>query len=215
MLNNISISESIAGSFTIQKITRNNYYHQNTYILIDNKNSKQIIIDPGDNAEEIEEILIKNKYKLSAILFTHGHFDHVGASNYLSEKFNVDCYVHAADLRLVKKAPNYALLFENKNIKSPIKLKPFTGDFNEIPLEIIHTPGHTEGSCCFLLENIVFTGDTLLLNESGRTDLPGGSEEKLKNSLSILFALCNNDTLIYPGHGEIFKFTELKPDLNK
>lgn len=215
MLNKTSFSETGDGDFIIQKISRNDYYYQNTYIIIDVKSSRQFVIDPGDNGEFIEDIIRNNKVALSAILFTHGHFDHIGASHYLSEKFDVPCYIHENDLRLVKKAPNYALLFEQKVIKAPVRLTSFIAEIEEIPLKILHTPGHTDGSCCFILGNSIFTGDTLLLNEIGRTDLPGGSEEKLKESLSLLSSVSNESTIIFPGHGEIFNFTEIKRIITK
>lgn len=215
MLNKTSFSKSGDGDFIIQKITRNDYYYQNTYIVIDINGSRQFVVDPGDNGEFIEDILRNNKLALSAILFTHGHFDHIGASHYLSEKFGVFCYIHENDLRLVKKAPNYALLFEQKVIKAPAMLKSFKKEIEGIPVKILHTPGHTDGSCCFILGNSIFTGDTLLLNETGRTDLPGGSEEKLKESLSRLLSVSNESTIIYPGHGEIFNFTEIKRIITK
>jgi len=209
MLNTLSVSESTADNFLIQKICRNDYYYQNTYIIIDKSNDNQIIIDPGDNELFIEDTILKNNCRLSALLFTHGHFDHIGASWYLSERFNVPCYVHESDIRLVKQSPNYALLFEKKIIKVPLKIKPLSEYAGNIP-KIIYTPGHTAGSCCFLLEKIIFTGDLLLLNETGRSDLPGGSEKLLKESLSRLFSICNEKTIIYPGHGEIFNYTDLK-----
>ena len=210
MLENITLSETKEGNYTIQRITRNDYYHQNTYIIADIFSKKQIIINPGDNEFFLESVILKNNYPLFAILFTHGHFDHVGGAKYLSEKFDVQCYVHESDMKLVRQAPNYALLFEKKKISSPLKLISLSYFSESFFANNPYPRVNIAGSCCFLLDNIIFTGDTLLFNETGRTDLPGGPEEKLKESLSLIYSICNESTIFYPGHGGIFKFTDIK-----
>ncbi len=193
----------------IQQISRASYYDQNTFIVQDIKRNIQVIIDPGDVNSQTESLMVDNKRPVDAILLTHGHFDHLGAAGYLSNKFKADCFVHHDDKKLVKQSPNYALMFEKKHIHVPKRLT-FLSDYNNDAVEIIHTPGHTNGSCCFKFANNLFTGDTLLFEQYGRTDLPGGNKEKLKKSIKIIRQICHAETLIFPGHGKSFKYKEIK-----
>jgi len=166
----------------------------NCYILISEEEA--IVIDP---AFEIEKIIkeLKEK-KLKYIVLTHYHFDHTLGAEKLKEK---------------TQAKILAGKGEEKFIKFPVDLLLKDGDeikFGKDSLKVVLTPGHTKGSICLLGKDVIFTGDTLFENGVGRTDLPGGSEKDLKNSLFKIFQLMKEGMIVYPGHGPDFKFSTLK-----
>lgn len=153
------------------------------------------VIDPGDEADRmLEKCKDKN---LSLILLTHGHYDHVGAVKALKEAHpNAMVYIHQGDAQgagsqlcpLAGEVENLQYLDDGQEI-------PF-GDTN---IKVIATPGHSEGSVCFLLADHLFTGDTLFAGSMGRVDLPGGNYQTIMKSLKKLSSL--PDSLhVHPGH---------------
>lgn len=197
---------SLVHKFTVGK------WKENCYILCFGKQG--IIIDPGDEANAISEFITKNFIKPVAIINTHAHYDHVGAVSELKDIFNIPFYLHSKDKRLLNHASMYrAFVGENVKFKVP-EIDYFLEEFETlelggINLKVFHTPGHTEGSVCFLHENKLFTGDYLLNTKLGRTDLPGANKKKFQESIKFLLTF-PPDTLIYPGHGEI---TSLKNEI--
>jgi len=179
-------------------------WKQNSYIIKCISSSKIIVIDPGSNAEDIIQLIQTDGGKLIRILLTHAHHDHVGAAAQVSDHFNVVCELHKLDVRLLMHAPMYALSFANKSIPAIKKFQPFADQFvttAEPYVGLLHTPGHTKGSSCFLFDGFVFTGDTLLYRYIGRTDLPGSNLQDLNTSVTALLAELPDDTIIFPGHG--------------
>jgi len=172
----------------------------NCYIVHNQREA--IVIDPGDEPEKIEGKL--KTFKVNAILITHGHFDHIMGSGYLSEKFNVPIYIMREDLELALKAKDFA--FKYLGIKYEDQLKRFEFlkngqefELGEEILKVLHTPGHTSGSSCFLTDKFIFTGDTLFSGTIGRTDI-GGSWDLMVETLRFLKSL-NSNLIVYPGHG--------------
>ncbi|MGL5646524.1 MAG: MBL fold metallo-hydrolase [Clostridium sp.] len=173
-------------------------YEENTYILIDEETKECAIVDPGDEEnriiQKIEELGVLPKY----ILLTHAHFDHVGAVEGLMNKYNIPFYMHKNEEEYVK---NDNTVFGN--LKEANK---FVNEGDKIILgnteiEVIHTPGHTQGGVCYLADNKLISGDTLFNGSVGRADFPGGNmEELLSNIKSKLFVLDSNIE-VYPGHG--------------
>ena len=144
--------------------------------------------------------------EVHAILNTHAHYDHIGAVEYLKSKYSIPFYLHSNDEKLLKSANLYIKIFDGTElIKIPevdyyydmIKNRIIISDFS---IDVLFTPGHTIGSVCLIIEKCIFTGDTLLDGKIGRTDLPGGDEKSLKNSLKLISKLPKNFT-IYSGHG--------------
>jgi len=156
MLGKVDIISLGNERINITQISRKDYYNQNTYVVYLKDKLLQFIVDPGDNEDIVSDIVLKNNIKPNAILLTHGHFDHLGVANNLAKIFNIPCFVHINDVKLVNRAKNYSFLFEKKTISVPKVIKLFE-DFNYSIPKIIHTPGHTDGSCCFVIENFVFT----------------------------------------------------------
>lgn len=192
-------------SISIHRIV-NGKWAENCYI-VSNRHNQALIIDPGGNLNLMCDYLKDNNLSLSAIINTHGHFDHVVSVADLVKKYQCPFYLHSKDERLLKSANLYMTLFEGEE-KIGIPIVDFHFDKITLPLiiddfeiQVLFSPGHTEGSVCFLIDNALFTGDTLLKNTIGRIDLPGANKEKLSKSLQMLSRL-NGRLDVYPGHGE-------------
>jgi hydroxyacylglutathione hydrolase len=174
----------------------------NCYICY-TENKKCIVIDPGDCADEIKSYLEENKLDLIYIFNTHGHADHIGANPDLKNNKNKLC-VHELDSIMLSDPELNLSSAIGVNFVSPpadILLKDNdTLDFDGRIVKIIHTPGHTKGSICIIVENLMFSGDTLFCDTIGRTDLPTGSDIEMKQSLEKIKKLDKN-LLVYPGHG--------------
>jgi glyoxylase-like metal-dependent hydrolase (beta-lactamase superfamily II) len=173
----------------------------NCYIILDN--SDAIIIDPGCEYTLIQDQLAG--YKLKAIVATHGHYDHILNVYKLQHDYNVPFYLHAGDKKLIKHANFYLKLFHSNNTIEIPAVDIFISDldlldFDFVKMKVIHTPGHTEGSVCYLFENNLFTGDLLMKNIIGRTDLPGGNINKIRSSIKKIGGDFS-DVNIFPGHG--------------
>lgn len=177
----------------------------NCYILASRAGTQAIIIDPGEEPDKIWEALDKHKLKPGFVINTHGHYDHIGCD----DEFNAPVYIHYEDLPLLKEpALNLSGLFASAySVKAginPVKDKEDIG-LGEIRLRVIHTPGHTPGGVCLLMQSpqdkILFSGDTLFYHGIGRSDLPGGSEESLIKSIRDKLFVLPPDTIVYPGHG--------------
>lgn len=192
---------------------RLNVFSTNCYII--EKDNECLLIDPGTNSSN-EIFKIKKEIgtkKLSAILLTHVHFDHIAGANF----FDVDCYLHKDDFSLLNNQEDLAVKHANKKIDLPIKIYDFdkldTKIKNKFNLEIIHTPGHTPGSVCFKFNNDLLTGDTLFVGTYGRTDV-GGNDMDMLSSLNKLSTL-SNDLIIYPGHGYVGELKNEKEWIKK
>jgi glyoxylase-like metal-dependent hydrolase (beta-lactamase superfamily II) len=178
----------------------------NCYFLIDGNNC--LIIDPADDASFILEELQRQQLNLVGMLATHGHFDHIGAAGEIQFSINTPLYIFKKDLFLVNRlneTAKYFLEFDPHFIK-PKNIKYLkTGDHSiaDFETQILSSPGHTPGSCCFYFkeENTLFTGDTLFKEGIGRTDLSYSNKDDLKKSLKNIFNL-PKETIIYAGHGE-------------
>lgn len=169
-------------------------YMTNCYILRQEASSKCLIIDPGYEAGRILSVLQQKQLEPEAILLTHGHFDHVGAVQDLAAETDCDVYIAEADLSLPPMITNGKLYYTHTY--------PASGTLNlaGLAIRVLPTPGHTPGSVCLLVEDTMFSGDTLFQGSCGRTDLPGGSWEQIAASLKTLASL-PGDYRVLPGHG--------------
>jgi hydroxyacylglutathione hydrolase len=181
-----------------------NLVGSNFYIISDN--SSAIFIDPSGTEkffQKAQEYLTANNLELKAVLFTHGHFDHIAQGHLY--KGTAPIYIHRADADMLYTPKNYGERFgcSVKPFKADILLLGGeTLDFGDIiKVRVIHTPGHTQGSVCYVIDNCIFSGDTLFKEDIGRTDLEGGNYEQILESINKLFQL-EGDYTVYPGHGE-------------
>ena len=180
----------------------------NCTIVGDGKTREAIVIDPGDDPDVIVSRLNFHNLTLKEIVCTHTHIDHVGAIFELQQKTGVRAAIHKADL----------FLFENLDVQAQWlgMAVPAQGTIDHylndgssvacsgVELGVIHTPGHTPGSTCFLLEGertTLFSGDTLFNNGIGRTDLWGGSTPEILSSIKNKLLTLDEDTLVVAGHG--------------
>ena len=177
----------------------------NNYVVIDEESKDAIIIDNGGETDLVLEVLKEHGATLKYILNTHGHFDHIYGEKDLKETTGAKVLIHKDDEYLVQNIKKDCALFGMTAVE-PVEIDEFIEDGQEIVLsgltfKVIHTPGHTPGGVCYLIDNILFAGDTLFKNSIGRTDLPKGDFATLSNSIkSKLFTLDENIT-VYCGHG--------------
>jgi hydroxyacylglutathione hydrolase len=180
----------------------------NCYIVFYNNKKNAFIVDTSfESADALFEILDKSNTKVESIILTHSHWDHAGDAGKIRKKTGAEIMVHKAD--------EYRLLEPNENtvMMLPFELEAVNPDqyisdgevlrFGDNEFQVLHTPGHTEGSISLVnrAERFVFTGDLLFHNSVGRTDLPGGSSEKLLSSIKEKIMVLDDDYLIYSGHG--------------
>lgn len=173
----------------------------NCYILLDEKGNAAVI-DPGWDGDLILKRLSEEGASISFVLLTHVHFDHI---NGLSELGDVKVYIHKNDISAITdENKSLATLFNSALPKfNAIPIPVEDGDkipFGGSEFTVMHTPGHTMGSCVFIIDSLIFSGDTLFAGNIGRTDLYGGNEADMRCSLKKLYTL-EDDYKILSGHG--------------
>ncbi len=180
------------------------YMSANTYILKDSATGEAAIVDPGGDSEYIISQINANSANVKHIFLTHGHFDHILALDRIREYTGAKVYIHALD-NVCLNNPTFSLM-------THIGRNDTFGDADvlldggeeiavgESTVRVMHTPGHTVGSVCFITDNGIISGDTLFYESIGRTDFPGGSFEAIEASITELYSI-DGDTAVYPGHG--------------
>lgn len=174
----------------------------NCYIITAKSEKTAAIIDPGLYTDELDSFFKTNKIKPLIIILTHGHFDHILGANKLNAK---TVYIHRNDKEILEDPQkNAGYLAGIYNFDRIANLKTIDdGDeieFLDEKFKTIHTKGHTNGSCCFLFKNIIFTGDTIFKEGVGRCDLYSGDSKEIKDSVKNIASL-NSNYYVLPGHG--------------
>ncbi len=179
----------------------------NNYLLIDEIAKEAILIDCTRNKLEFKHILNQYGAKLKYVLLTHGHFDHILDLNSLKEDFPeaIIC-LHKDDMELVKNINQFLNRFGMEDVDIP-KIDKYIDEsdvffLGKNEIKVIHTPGHTKGGVCYLIQDKLFSGDTIFFESIGRTDLDGGDLSELINSIKNKLFTLNETIEIYPGHGE-------------
>ena len=195
---NVKIVRHCIGSFGV-----------NTYFLISKKTKIAAVIDPGGEVPTLLEALKEEGAKVTHILFTHAHIDHVTGAQELKKALpEAKITYHALEKRVVETLPDMARMFGVAVCTMPAQdmdlAKEPEFSVGDIQVRSFLTPGHTPGGVCFYIpeEKLLFSGDTLFKNSVGRTDFEGGSGEELMKSLQLLQKVIPDDVQILPGHGK-------------
>jgi len=174
------------------------------YLIGDEETREAVLVDPSSDFEKINAVIDKHRFKITKIINTHGHFDHVGGNRYYIKKTGAVLLIHKADYYFLEKNVNrfIAFLKGGRYIKHEIQLL-HDGDIIKVgntEIRVIHTPGHSPGSICLYYEGNLFTGDTLFTEGMGRTEFGGGNLETILKSIKTRILSLPDDTVIWPGH---------------
>lgn len=178
----------------------------NCYIVGDPETRDAIVIDPGDQPDDILAAIERHGLTLKAAVATHAHFDHVLAAQAIRERTGVPFYLHLDDMPILQAMQSRASTFLGIELPPPPDVDAHVADGDSltagtVSLEVIHTPGHSPGSVSLMVPGeLVFAGDTLFAGSIGRTDLPGGDyDQEISSIRDRLFPL--GDLPVHPGHG--------------
>jgi len=200
-------------------------FMKNGYVLGCERTHEAVIIDPGDEADELLAFVSRQKLQPKAVLLTHAHLDHVSGIGAVKRELPIPVWLHSADQPLYDQAAAQGAMFGIRMEQPPPVDHHYTGDgtwgrFGDYEVSVHHTPGHCPGGVCLAVYRVasiepdeprepreprelqgLFVGDTLFAGSIGRTDLPGGSHPKLMKSITqVLFAF-PDDAEVYSGHG--------------
>ncbi|MCX8185289.1 MAG: MBL fold metallo-hydrolase [Sulfolobales archaeon] len=178
----------------------------NMYLVFDSRSRDALLVDVGGDPSEALSWVQRMNLKLRALLATHGHFDHVIGLPQLRD-FKLSTYIHRSDLDTVRLSVEWYSRYTQARTEIPEFNSPVEGDtelkIGTIELVVLHTPGHSPGSTSIYIPSaeVLLSGDTLFAGTVGRTDLPGGSEENLRESIKKIYERVPLDVVVYPGHG--------------
>ena len=179
----------------------------NCYIVSCKRTNEAMIIDPGGNTSDMVSYVHAKKLRIKAIVDTHGHADHIAANDDLRNLVDARLYIHEKDSAMLASAEKNLSLF----IGRPLELRAADGFLKEgdtltigdITFQVLETPGHTQGGISLYTDKgAVFSGDTLFLESTGRTDFPTGSTSEIIRSIKEKLFLLPDDTKVYPGHND-------------
>jgi glyoxylase-like metal-dependent hydrolase (beta-lactamase superfamily II) len=177
----------------------------NCFIVADERTKDAIVIDPGDDAENILKLINDRGLKVKYLINTHAHFDHVSANKALKEATGAELLLHEGDAPILATVSQNARMFGMTSPSSPPADRYVKhGDVitaGDVSLKVLHTPGHSPGGICLLGEGMVFTGDALFEGSIGRTDLPGGDLMTLIHAIRQHLMTLPDDTRVFCGHG--------------
>lgn len=177
----------------------------NCYIVGSETQGVAVVVDPGGHAEEILAETERRQLKVQWVINTHGHFDHIGGNRDLIERTGAELMIHADDVPLLQRAQEHAAAFGLSTTASPEPSR-LLGDGDilnlaDLEFHVLHTPGHSPGGICLLIEDRLIVGDTLFAGSIGRTDLPGGDHRQLIGKIKEKLLVLPDPTRVYPGHG--------------
>jgi hydroxyacylglutathione hydrolase len=179
-------------------------FQENSYLVVDDRSSRAVIVDPGSEGERLVEAIDRSGATLEAIWITHAHVDHVGAIAFVKRKWDVPIYLHPLDRRLYdaagRQAQVYGLPFEEPPAPDHEFVDGQQIKVGDAEMTVLHAPGHSPGHVVIHGNGIALVGDCLFAGSIGRTDLPFSNPPQLAASLEKISALAP-ETVVYPGHG--------------
>lgn len=191
-------------SVAVHCIEGDSHTASNCYVVA-HASGDAIVVDPGCALEPIAGHVGARDLRVHAVVATHGHHDHVVSAAAVVEACDAPFHLHPADARQLPRANFVRALIGLDRMRVPSVDRDLadraTLGFGSLEVTVTHTPGHTPGSVCLAAGDELFTGDTLMAVEAGRTDLHGGDGEALERSVALLAALYPPDTTVRPGHG--------------
>lgn len=180
----------------------------NCYFAVNEDTGELLVIDPGDSAKQLIEKIKEQNLKPVAVLLTHGHFDHAMAAEEIAGEFGIPIYAHEQEKETLEN-PSINLCGmigarEAYHADRFVKDKEIL-DLAGFSIQVLHTPGHTKGGCCYYIEKeqAVFAGDTLFHESVGRSDFPGGSASVLIRSIEDKLMPLPGQVKVYPGHNDV------------
>lgn len=183
-------------------------FAENTYVLGCSETGEGMIVDPGGETERILALAEASGLRVTRVFLTHGHVDHAAGCADVQRRLGVDAQLHAGDRDWLEALPTQAAMFGFEGHVEVPRIDRWHEDGDELTLgreraRVIHTPGHTRGSCALFFEAArqLVTGDTLFAGSVGRTDLPGGDFEALERSIRERLFTLGDDVRFWPGHG--------------
>lgn len=181
----------------------------NCSVIGDEESRDAVVIDPGDEIEQVLELVRKHNLKVKQIVITHAHIDHVGGAMKLRAATGAPILLNQNDYALLKMLDVQAAWL-GMAAPGKVEIDHSLGQADVVKTgsliaQVLHTPGHTEGSIClyFPAQSKLIAGDTLFAGSIGRTDLPGGSFEKILRSIHDRVLVLPDDTVVVPGHGPV------------
>ena len=178
------------------------YQGSNIY-FVENEKGDSIMIDCGHIDERVEKFIESEGFSIKSVLLTHGHFDHIEGLKYAVNR-HIGVLIGRGDEKMLSDDTlNLSTYFgvTVPHIKEYKIVEEGVLDLDGFSIRVIETPGHTSGSVCYLIEDKLFSGDTLFKGTYGRCDLPTGNRKEMLHSLNKLFSI-GDDVKVYPGHGE-------------
>jgi glyoxylase-like metal-dependent hydrolase (beta-lactamase superfamily II) len=186
----------------------------NCSIIGDETSHEAIVIDPGDDIADILALISKHNLQVKQIVITHAHIDHIGGAMKLRAATGAPILLNQNDSALLKMLDMQAAWL-GMTAPGKVEIDQSIGDTDKVQAgslvaQVLHTPGHTEGSIClyFPLEKKLIAGDTLFAGSIGRTDLPGGSFDKIIRSIHEKVLALPDETVVVPGHGALTSIGE-------
>lgn len=183
-------------------------FQSNTWLVTDGPGKTGVVVDPGDDPQRVLSAVEAAGATIAAVLLTHGHIDHVGAAADVAEATGAKVFIHPSEQEVLDMVPSQCRLFGVRIVQPPVVDQPLEDNlelrFGEMKVTCLHTPGHSPGHTCFLIEEdeetILASGDLLFSGSIGRTDLWGGNASDMRVSLDRIQEIAPQIS-VYSGHG--------------